>query len=365
MIPSSIISTVTNAIFGKRTNSHTHTKRAYIRVKREDKHTFPVVYENHDPIVECFDMSSEEHAISDKELKRYADLQDDINIHDLPSNQSLILHDALYIDCQQNNMRLERAHSKGLVYNMNTTSARTLNAQKFNNRYKHKNRHTHHLHTNIRDDIAFVAHSMLQSPVNMLDISTGTLRHITVDTFEYKQAIADICNLFRNVSFVFNINGYKVTVHNVDAVGVDVQRVLHNRQVCDMCVLVNFNNERDHHGRIEYTHNNGTHYTHNIEHDVRGYYYPSIPVHEGTLRIASDTCGIQPSVPHSVAHAQNDRNVVLYTILGAIGLVSVISAALYKPLRTCIRRFMSITPLRIEDNNDEDMTMIIEYETVV
>ena len=76
---------------------------AIVRVMFEDTHentvnthsrlcTLPL--ESHDP--QCFGVSKDITTISDEELMRYDDLSD-IDIHNIPVDRLLILHDVLYI----------------------------------------------------------------------------------------------------------------------------------------------------------------------------------------------------------------------------------------------------------------------------
>ena len=83
----------------------------------------------------CSALTQAPMSIDDIEFAKYASLQEDIDIHNISSDQSLILHDTLYIDCRRS--YADRARSKDIVYNVNTTLAHTLNEQKFNDNYRH------------------------------------------------------------------------------------------------------------------------------------------------------------------------------------------------------------------------------------
>ena len=55
-----------------------------------------------------------------------------------------------------------------------------------------------------------------------------------------QQSVYNICRTFHNTSFVFNVNNYEIVIHNVSAVSVDITRILYRRNICTMCVYVDF-----------------------------------------------------------------------------------------------------------------------------
>ena len=319
--------------------------REHIRLKRAS--TLPVIYESHNPIMQCFDMSSDTMSIDDEEFERYANLQDDIDMRHVSENQSVILHDTLYVSCTQQNTYTEHAQSKDLVYNTGTALARSLNTKKFGHNYRHKHPvlHVYHSDSNARvdNDVSFVIESMRTSPVNMLDLARGTFGNVCTS----RKSVSDVCNFLQNTSFTFRVDNHEETVCNVSSVSINVQRVLHDRNICGMCVSARFS------------------------------YIPYIPVHNGTFKIIDHNCDTQantytttqrmfirpsraPLIQAQVKHI-SEETIVLYTGLAAAGVAGIaIFAVLFKPIKHCVRVCLGLTPLRttkatdIEDSEDND-----------
>ena len=101
---------------------------------------FSVVYE--EPLVQCFYMSAEHTVISDHELYAHTDISEDIDIHNIHSDMSVILYDTSYIyygysikaeniHYESNEVYTAFARYKDLVYSGNTILAHKLNRRKF------------------------------------------------------------------------------------------------------------------------------------------------------------------------------------------------------------------------------------------
>ena len=83
---------------------------------------------------------------------------DDIDIHNIRADQSLILHDMLYIDYSSRDIHVDIARTKDLVYNTHTAQARKHNSQKFNDNYAHTNTtyHTTRFSDYVDNDVSFL-----------------------------------------------------------------------------------------------------------------------------------------------------------------------------------------------------------------
>ena len=404
MISFSIIDTIT---------STESVVSAHTRFERETHTSFPVVYENHEPIVQCFDMSSDVSEIDDSELERYTSLQEDIDVHSMHSNQSLVLYDALYIDCIGDIMYVHRAHSKDIVYNTNTTEAHTLNEQRLHNDYRHKQAalymHNIKSKTRIVGDVPFVLLSMVNAHTNMLKIPEGILRNGTTAYM----STHEVCDTLQHSSLMLNVNNYAIRIHNVSAIGFDILRILNKRNVCVMCVNINFERMRraynDSHGYIEYINiHNGTKYTRNIEYSIRDHPQPVIHVYYDALK--SVDCSIfthkQTAQTHTtqrthtatetmdtnttyissrnyntvtqnekIVYVHNENNninsilnninsILLYIMFGMMTMT--VCVVLYKPLTRLIRRLCGVTSLNVAHNNEnENNNAEIELENLM
>ena len=360
----SIVSTIVSIISGRHidiTNTE-NIVNAHMFYRREDT-TFPVVYESHEPLSVCYDMRSDTMSIDDEELQAYADLSDDIDVHNIHTNQSIVLYDVLCIDYRHSLIHIDRAHSKDIVYNINTNIARILNKQKFSDNYKHK-KVTHHTvgyNEYIENGIFLILSSMLKSPVDMLTIARNMHRYdISRHKIDY-----NIRNILSNASFVFSVNNYIVVIHNADTVLFDVQRILARKRVCVMCISARLINNKDNHGDAEYINiHNGTHYTHNIEYDVHNYYYPHyypyISVQDGMLNAMSGMCVARHTHIASVSNNMN-TDMLSYTVsLSTVAII--VSVILFKPLKKCIRKLLSVIPLNEKNRN---ITQEREYDALV
>ena len=360
----SIINAATNIVFGRQ--KHTDTDREHIRLERAS--TFPVIYESHEPIVQCLDMSADAMSIDDEEFSRYSDLQDDIDVHNVSEHKSLILHDTLYVSCRPQGTYAECAHSKDLVYNTGTTLANELNAKKFGHDYKHKHPvlHVYYPDSNAHmgDDVSSVIETMHMSPVNMLNLARGAFGNVHAP----RKSVSEVCNFLQNSSIVFDVDNYETTMHNVSSVSINTQRVLRNRKVCGLCVSAHVG------------------------------YIPYIPVHNGTLEIIGYNCSTQMSavttahtttqsttqsttqrtfIQHSRAplisaprEYISERTILLYTGLVSAGVAGIaICAVLFKPIKHYVRIFLGLTLLDtakttdIEDNEDNDSTVKMAAQT--
>ena len=101
------ISNIVHILTGKHTDTLTK-EYAHIIHKRK-AHTLPVIYESHEPLVKCFDTSSDATKIDNEELQTYDNLSDDMNIHNIQGDCSLILYDELYIEYRDKLIYTERA----------------------------------------------------------------------------------------------------------------------------------------------------------------------------------------------------------------------------------------------------------------
>ena len=296
----SIIGAITYIIFGERHIDITDVQSVVCAYpfKIEPAHTSPaVVYESHEPIVKCFDMSTEEIIISDEELDEYDSLEDDFNIHNIHTNQSLILYDKLHIDYREDRIYkliyIASAKSKDIIYNINTTLAYYLNVQKFNDSYVHESsiRHVYYVHSReiVDNRVASVVLSMRESPVNILAVARDMLENIAPQYM----SISEIHSELRKNLFTFEINDYAVRIRNADAVSVDIRRTLTQQRVCVMCVQISFASRDNDHGSIEYLGiHNGEYYVHNIGYKTDDY-YPPILIHDDIFEVMHKSCDTQ------------------------------------------------------------------------
>ena len=347
----STISAVTHMIFrGYMHSTSTESVSVHTRPKREAYTLSPTLYESRRPLVQCFDVSAEEQTIHDEELQEYDDLHADIDIHNVPFNQSLVLYDTLCID-RKNLMGLVyvgRSRSKDIVYNTHAIHARQLNSQKFNDNYRHK-KSTKHMYNkssyaHIDNDMSFLVSSLFDIPVDMRLIAEGAIGHMT----SKQKSVADVYEQLQNASFVFNIDDHEVIVHNVDTIFFDTLRILQGRDVCGMCMSVSFEN-KDYSGSIEYINvYNHMNYTRPIEHSVRSYYYPSVQ-YDGLFNVMRSVCDTQTMRVHE--HHRNIDVILALSISAGIAIGIIVSALLFKPIAYCVRKFYGVTPLTAQDNN--------------
>ena len=303
-----IISAIAHTMFGKHIN---YTENfSHTTLYKREAHTMPVVYESHDPLTECFDMSADSMRIDNEEFAKYKNLQDDIDIHNVLKNQSVILHDTLRIDYGQEFMYIDRLRSKDIVYNTNTTEAQTLNEQKFSADYRHRHvmKHAYTIYSNtyIDTNVALMSLTLLELPVNMLKLSRDILANGTSENTR----VSEVYNKLKNATFTFQINNYMLVVHNADIVSVDVQRVLSDQKICAMCVSIYFTSKRDNSGSIEYINmHTGQHYDVYIRRSMR-YYYTDISAHEGILRIINMKCNSSNIIIQSVFNITTQNTVL-------------------------------------------------------
>ena len=383
-----IINTVTRTVFGRHIDTHTeHTTNAHTLYRRE-AHVLPVVYENHDPIVECFDMNTDSMSVDNAEFASYANLQDDIDIHNVLKNQSIVLHDTLYINYEHKHVYVNYARSKDLVYNTNTATAQTLNAQKFSDNYNHNNEtstqdvYYDNLDEHTQDRVSFVASSMLTSPINILNIARGMFGNVVV----FRKSASEVRGMLQNTSFVFDINNYEVMIHNADTISVTVQRMFAHERVCGMCAHISFSGNEGNNGYIEYTDiQDRTNYTRNIRHS-----FHDDSVHNDTMNAVVNSCSVQnmntqimhvtslstnvqshnmttqnvnttvqyinlttqnTNITHMPQTYYNHMHIALLLYMSiSTGIVSgmIVCAALFKPVTRCVKRCFGIIPLNTE-----------------
>ena len=395
----------TNAVYKSVVSAH--------NIHKKSTHTHIVLYESHEPIVECFGISSDSMSVNDTELTKYADLQEDMNIHNMPENKSLVLYDTLYIEYIHDFIYVDHAKSKDFVYNMNTTLARKMNKQKFHDNYRHTQMtvNVYHVSSTKHMDatVSSVASFMTESPVNIFNVARGVFGYVVSE----RQSVIDVYNKLKDVSFVFNINGYKLKTHNINAIRFDAQRILEGQSVRAMCIQISLTDSKDK-GYIEYTNiHNGTHYTHNTKdnmHDDKYNYDRSLMlIHEDILNVISgdfDTPNestqsmttqhtvlpIQSTVlpvqsmttQHIVLPMQNittqstvsdayinftdtsvttqktymhntSTNIAVLSSLFALGAVMIgamLCAILFRPIQRCVRTLCGMTNLCTENDDD-------------
>ena len=360
----SIINTITTIIFGRHIDLTSTESVVSVIHKREAIHTMPVVYESHEPLVQCFDTSADTTEISDEELTKYGDIGDTIDIHNIPSGQSLMLYNTFMLDYGGKIIYAGRFYSKELIYSdIHRADTRILNERKFN---------AHHMHVTstatrrsyivnnitaynyISADIASVISSMTQSPANMRVIGSSVIENLSYSA----QPVISMYRRLVDTSFVFNVNEHKVIAHNIRAVRIDTQRRLHNRNVCTMCVGVNFTGHSMHeelNGHIEYinVHNNTrrTHYTPY----VFNYINSTIMPYMFNEHAMNNSCiGEERATQYRDIHTHS--HILAISVSAGIALlcVTTICAVVFKPFKRFVRRLYGIIPLGTHNMNNED-----------